>query len=125
MASLADVVFDASLDKFAEASQVAVCTAEPSNYSEIAAVQLLSFAVTPGNGNGDFTHANGDASGRKTTVTAQPATNIDTSGDAAYLAYHDGAELKGTNDVPLQTLTAGGTASLAAHDIELRDPIVV
>jgi hypothetical protein len=120
--ALTDQVLDASLDEFATATRVVVCSDEPANFAGIAAVALADVAVTPGAGNGDFTKANGDVSGRKVTVAQQAAVPIDTTGTATHVSYDDGSVLLGVTTCTSQALTSGGTVTIPAHDLELADP---
>ena len=115
-------VLDAALAEFATAVTITVCTAEPANVAGIAAVALAEVTVTAGDGNGDYTIADGDASGRKLTIAQQADITIDTSGTATHLAYDDGTTLQGTNTVTSQALTSGGTVTIPAHDLEFADP---
>lgn len=119
-----DDVLDAAHAEFAEATTMYVCSAQPANQAGIAAVALADIAMTPGLGNGDYSIANGDVSGRKVTVAAQNAIPIDASGNASHLAYSDGTRLLRVTDLAAtQALTSGGTVSVPAHDVEIADPV--
>lgn len=120
--ALSDYVLDGSTERFAEATRMTICSDEPANFAGIAAVALADVALTPGDGNGDFTKADGDTSGRKVTVAQQANIPIDSSGDGDHIAYDDGVQLLGVNTCTLQTLTAGGTVTVPAHDYEVADP---
>jgi len=120
--SISDAVLDAAIDKLATAVRQVVCSGEPANFAGIAAVALADVVLTAGVGNGDFTKANGDVSGRKLTVAQQAAVPIDTSGTATHIAYDDGAALLGVTTCTSQALTAGGTVTVPAHDAEWADP---
>jgi hypothetical protein len=119
-----DAVLDASLESIAESDTLYLCDAEPANFAGIAAVALADVAVTPGHGNGDFTIANGDTSGRKLTVGAQSDFEVDATGDADHIVLADAGNtlLKYVTTCPSQTVTDGNTASTAAFDIEIADP---
>lgn len=73
---------------------------------------------------GDFTKANGDTSGRKTTVAAKSGLSIHTSGTANHVATADDAakELRDVTTCASQGLTQGGTVDTAAWDHEIADP---
>jgi len=120
--SISNDVLDAAIDEFATAVRVVVCSAEPANFAGIAAVALADVTVTAGIGNGDFTKADGDTSGRKVTVAQQPDVPIDASGDATHIAYDDGAVLLAVTTCTTQALTSGGTVTIPAHDWEWADP---
>lgn len=115
-------VIDASLDKFATVVNITICTAEPANYAGIAALTLAAQVVTAGDGNGDFTIADGDTSGRKVTVTQQSSISITATGTATHIAYDDGSTLLGTTTCTSQGLTSGGTVTIPAHKLEVSDP---
>src|SRR5690606_3684556 len=63
-----DAVLDTMPARVAEATRITVCSDQPANFAGIAAVALADAAVTPGNGNGDFTIVNGAVSGRALQV---------------------------------------------------------
>ena len=73
----------------------------------------------------DFTKANGDISGRKTTVAAKTGLGIHTTGTATHVATADDAT-KVFLDVTTctsQGLTSGGTVDTPAWDHEIQDPV--
>ena len=120
--ALHDDVLSAPCHEIAEGTTLVVCSAEPANYAGVAAVALADIALTPGDGNGDFTVGNGDTSGRKVRVAAQSAINIDASGTATHVVIHDGARLLAVTTCTSQALTSGGTVTVPAHDYEFADP---
>lgn len=73
---------------------------------------------------GDFTKANGDTSGRKTTLGAKTGHSIHTSGTATHVATLDDAtkELRDVTTCPSQALTSGGTVDTSAFAHEIGDP---
>ena len=119
-----DIVFDVLLDYVADnVVRVHVCTTEPANYAAIAALELAIVTVTAGDGNGDFVIANGDASGRKLTITQQADIAIDTTGTAAHIVLSDGAAvLYYVTTCTSQALVDTGTVTIPAFDIEIADP---
>ena len=125
MPMAADSVLDASHEKTATATTMTVCSAEPTSQADISNVALASTSLTPGLGNGDFSVANGGTGGRKVSVAAQDDINIDSTGEANYIALDDGAELLRTTQVSTQELTSGGSVSVAAHDYEIDAPALV
>ena len=116
--SVANDVLDAALTEIATSTTQTVCSAEPANYAGIAAVALAASTVA----GGDFTIADGTTSGRKTTVAEQAAVSITASGDATHVALDDGTTLQYVTTAPTQTLTSGGTVTVAAWAVELQDP---
>lgn len=116
-----DSVLDAALAKIATATRMVVTSAQPANFAGIAAVALADVTLTTGLGNGDFTAANGDTSGRKVTVTAQTGVPVDASGDATHVCLDDGTTLLQVTTCTTQTLTSGNTVDVPAYDIEFAD----
>jgi hypothetical protein len=121
-----DAVMDVFLEEIAEADELYVCSAEPANYAGIAAVALAGpVALTPGGGNGDFTIANGDTSGRKLTIAQQAAIPIDANGNATHIVLAVGGAtdvLKYVTTCTSQALVDTGTVTVPAWDIEIADP---
>lgn len=115
-------VLDASHAETATATRQVVCSAEPANFAGIAAVALADVTLTAGLGNGDWTVADGDTSGRKVTVAQQANTPIDASGTATHISYDDGTTLLRVTTCTSQALTSGGTVTVPAHKFEIADP---
>jgi len=116
--AVSDDVLDAALTEIATSTTQTVCSAEPANYAGIAAVTLAASTVA----GGDFTIADGTTSGRKTTVAEQAGVSISASGDATHVALDDGTTLQYVTTAPTQTLTSGGTVTVAAYSVEIADP---
>ena len=112
-----DVVLDAALDKIATATRLTVTSAQPANFAGIAGSLLASVAVD----SGDFTKANGDASGRKVTVGAQAGVSVTASGNATHVCLDDGTTLLHVATVTSQALTSGNTVNVGAYDVEFAD----
>lgn len=118
-----DANMDAMLANIATADTLYVCSGQPANYAGIAAVALADVTLTPGDGNGDFTIGDGDSSGRKLTVAAQPAVPIDTSGTATHVALAEGGDtLLYVTTCTSQALTGGGTVDVPSWSAEVTDP---
>jgi len=117
-----DQVLDAALDEIATSTRLTVLTDEPANFAGIAALLLASVTVTAGDGNGDFTIADGDTNGRKLTTAQQADISITGTGDADHVALDDGTDLQYVTTCTLQGLTSGGTVTVPAWDIEIADP---
>lgn len=115
-------VLDAALDEAATSINLTVCSAEPANYAGIAAVTLATVTLTAGDGNGDYTVADGDTSGRKLTVAQQASISITTTGTATHVCLDDGVTLQYVTTCTSQGLTATGTVTVPAWDIEIADP---
>lgn len=114
-----DSVMDAALDKVATSTILTVCSAQPTTRTEAVTTYALADVVIDG---ADFTKANGDTSGRKTTVAQQSSITIDTSGTANHVAICDATDLLYVTTCTSQALTAGGTVTVGAWDIEIADP---
>lgn len=117
-----DTVIDGALLVADNATTVHVTSAEPANHAGIAAVSLADVTLTAGNGNGDYTIANGDTSGRKLTVAAQAGVTIDSSGTATHVVGTDGTTLLWCTTCTSQALVAAGTVDIPAFDLEINDP---
>lgn len=116
---------DAVLDQMADylaanADTLYVCSTEPANFAGIAAVALADVAID----SSDFTKANGDTSGRKTTISAQNGVTVDTSGTAGHIVLADAGSsaLLYVTTCSSQALTSGNTVNVPAWKIELLDP---
>lgn len=119
-----DAILDASLDAIALSTILHICSGQPANYAGIAAVSLGSVVLTAGNGNGDFTIANGDTSGRKLTVAAQSGVSVTATGTANHFALASTGDttLRYVTTCTSQSVTSGNTANIGAWDIEIADP---
>lgn len=99
------------------------CSAQPTTYTEGNATYALADITVDST---DFTNANGDTNGRKTTIGAQAGVLIDTSGTATHIALLDvtNSKLLYVTTCTSQALTANGsnTVNFPAWDIELADP---
>lgn len=116
-----DSVLDAALAKVATATRMVVTSAQPANFAGIAAVALADVVLTAGVGNGDYTTAAGDTSGRKLTVAAQSSVPVDASGTATHVCLDDGTTLLHVTTVTSQALTSGNTVNVGAFDVEFAD----
>ncbi len=121
-----DVTLEGLLAQAALADEMYVCSGQPANYAGIAAVTLAGpITLTPGNGGGDFTYADGDTSGRKVTVAAQNGASVTASGTATHIVLATGGAtdlLRYVTTCTSQALTSGNTVNVPAWDIEVADP---
>ncbi len=103
---VSDGALDALLDHLATADQLVICEGQPLTYANATADKPTGMAlgeiVVTG---ADFTKANGDVSGRKTTVGQQTGLNVDVSGDFDHVALVD----DGGNELLLVTMLANST----------------
>lgn len=117
--ALADSILDAMLT-LGEGDQVSVCSAQPTTYAE--AITTYKLAIQTGI-SGAFTKANGDTSGRKSTLAAQNGVAIDATGTATHVAITNlgDTSLRRVTTCTSQLLTSGGTVDIGAHKHELQD----
>ncbi|MCK5640876.1 MAG: hypothetical protein KAJ19_08765 [Gammaproteobacteria bacterium] len=113
-----DGIIDGGLDKFGTCVNLTVCAGQPTSYADITTKKLATTTLT----GGDFTKANGDVSGRKSTVTAQSSISITATGTADHVAVDDGAGEYEIFTATAQALTSSGTVSTPAFDTEISDP---
>lgn len=117
-----DLVMDAALDYIAAATVMHVCStldATPT-YAEIVAASLANVAVS----GADFTKADGDVSGRKTTVSAKSNVDVTASGTANHVALvtSSGTTVRYVTTCTSQAVTNGNKVNIPAWDIEIADP---
>ena len=122
-ATMPDTTVDAALDRVALSTAVHACTSAPANHAGIAAVSVGNYTLTAGDGNGDWTIANGDVSGRKITLGAQSGNNGTGTGAANFLAFTDGSTLHYVADADGDTVNSGSPWTIGAFDVwEITDP---
>lgn len=122
-----DNMIDAALDYVKNnCDEMRVCTSDvlttgTPDATKIQGASALTGAITMAPG--DFTHADGDVSGRKTTVAAKSDQLITATGDADHIVLLDnGTEVLYMTTVTTQSLTDTNNVSIPAWDIEIRDP---
>ncbi len=110
---LPTAINDKELDEIATATEMTVCSTQPTTYAQAHTDYKLADVVMAG---GDFAKAAGVPDGRKVTVAAKSAIPIDTGGDAQHVALTRTADstLLLVTTCTLQTLTAGGTVDVPA-----------
>jgi Flp pilus assembly protein TadG len=118
--TLADAVFDGASAIIAACTRIDVTsdTSTPANLTNT----LANTAMTAGLGNGDYTAADGDSSGRKVTTTQKSAVSVTASGDAKHIVLSVGGVIKLTTTCTTQTLTSGNTVTIPAFKCEFADP---
>lgn len=110
-----DSVLDAALDKIATANLQLICNDIPTTRAAAVSMALADVAMA----GGDFTKADGDTSGRKTTVAAKSSITVDTQGTHVCYALVDATDLLYVRDPdPVNSGTAqagaAGSITLAA-----------
>lgn len=114
-----DSVMDAALDVYATGTVMTACSAQPTTRTEAVTTYALADVTLAG---GDYTKANGDASGRKVTFASKSGVTVDTSGTANHVAISSGSALLLVTTCTSQALTAGNTVTFPAFDAEIGDP---
>lgn len=116
---------DAYLAVIATADKQILCSQQPTSYAEASATyNLAEVALTPGDGNGDFTIGDGVTSGRRLTIAAQADVPVSVTGEVTHVAYVLTTDSKLLH-VTTCTATAvqdGGTVDVGSHYIEVADP---
>ena len=118
----ADSVLDGGLDKFVTGIQVSICSADPVNFAGLAAVQLGTEVLTPGDGNGSFVVADSPSTGRRATLVQQVITPS-TNGTMNHFVIDDGVELLAVTNIPATAVTAGVPATLLETYFNSADPV--
>ena len=117
--SVHDNVLDAALNVIATATTMTVCSQEPLTRTEAFTTYALADAAMVG---GDYVKANGDTSGRKTTVAAKSAVPVDANGTGNHVALMDGTNLLYVTTCTAQVLATGNTVNFPAWKVEIADP---
>lgn len=115
---MTDAMIDGGLTKHGTNTRVTVLTGEPTSITDITTTMKLATTSLTG---GDFTIANGDTSGRKSTVAQKTGVSITASGTATHVALDDGTDWVATTCTS-QALTSGGTVTIPAWKREIADP---
>ena len=118
---VADAVLDAALQYLEDnVIEMIACSTQPTTYAEATTTYALADVVLAPS---DFTGpANGDTSGRKTTINAKTGITVDNSGTFGHVALCSGSVLLYVTTGTSQVLTAGNTVDFPAWDIEIADP---
>lgn len=117
-----DAVMDAALAKIATGTTMLVCSSQPADRAAALAAALASTSMTVGLGNGDYTAADGNTSGRKVTMTQKSGVSVSSSGTATHVAIIDGSILLYVTTCTSQALTSGNTVTIPAWKVEISDP---
>ena len=120
--SIHNNVLDAALNYIkSNATNLDVCSTEPTTYAEAHATYMLAEVVIDSD---DFTGpAEGDVSGRKLTVNEQADITVSNTGTAAHVALTNGSDtLILVTTCTEQSLTAANTVTVPTFDDEILDP---
>lgn len=102
-----------------------ICSTEPTTYTEARTTyKLAEVELDEGDGNGDYTIGDGDASGRKLTISEQADMSVTATGEANWvcLVKSGDTSLHVRTTCTAQNLTSGNTVTCPTWDIELADP---
>tara|TARA_Y100000593_G_C4294458_1_gene329894 strand:- start:1375 stop:1755 length:381 start_codon:yes stop_codon:yes gene_type:complete len=122
--SIANAVLDAALNHVADNGSVMhVCSQEPTDYTQASSTyKLADVALSVGDGNGDYTVADGDSGGRKLTVAEQSSVTVDTTGTATHIAICSGSALLLVTTCTSQAITSGNTITIPSFNETIGDP---
>lgn len=109
---------DGGLTKHGTCTRETVLSGQPTTITDITTTMKLASTSLTG---GDFTIANGDTSGRKSTVAQKTGVSITATGTATHVAIDDGTDWVVTTCTS-QALTSGGTVTIPAWKREIADP---
>jgi len=116
---ITDGMIDGGLTAYGTCNNMTICAGQPLSYADIAVKALATQVLAPS----DFTIANGDVSGRKSTVAAKTDILITASGTADHVVVDNGTDYSVTTCTS-QALVANGSNvfSTPAFDREIGDP---
>ena len=101
------------------ATQMAVCSSQPTTRSQAISTYKLAICSVSST---DFTIANGSASGRKVTVTAQNSVTVGATGSAQHVAVVDGSKLLIVTTCTKQALTKDNKVNIPEWKDTVADP---
>ena len=115
-----DSVMDAALAEIATCTRLDV-TSDTSTPTDLTNT-LATVTLTAGDGNGDYTIADGDSSGRKVTITQQSDLTITAAGTAKHVVLSLGGVIKFVTTCTDLVLSTPGTVTVPAFADEIADP---
>lgn len=115
--TITDGILDGTLDKFGACTTYTVCAGAPVTYADIANNSLGSITIAAG----DFTKANGDTSGRKSTLAAKTIT-ASAAGTADHVVVDDGIDFVVTQLQQAKTVDVGTQMDITAWALTISDP---
>lgn len=118
MAKFANIlVHDAALNLVKTATGMTVCSAQPTTRAEATTTYMLATTAPTFTG-----PAAGSPDGRQVQMNQAATISISTSGTATHIALTDGTNLLYVTTCTSQALTAGGTVTIPAWTVTIRDP---
>ena len=115
-----DAILDAALNVITDIDRLDLCSTQPTTFTEARTTYTLAKVTVDG---GDWTDANGDTSGRKSTMGAQTGVTINNAGTTGHVAgtLTAGSVLKFVTTTNAVALSTPGTVDIGVFDIELGD----
>lgn len=127
--SVIDAVLDEALNYIAtNGTEIHLCAGEPANWSEIATKSLLSYTLTAGAGNGDYTITDGvGGDGRRLQVgTGVNSVVASAGGTADHLAITNGVDtVIFVTDVTAKVVVQGNNVDIGSWFIVMPSPTPV
>ena len=117
-----DDVLDVFLDEIATATIMTLCSQQPADRTgAVTTYALADVTMTPGDGN-DFTVGDGDSSGRKVTVAAKNAVDVDAAGTGNHVALCDATNLLVVTTCADKVVGTSDQVNFPVWDAEVGDP---
>jgi hypothetical protein len=119
--TLDDSVLDAALNIVKGATQLCLCSAQPTTYTEATATYML--VLKTGLTTGSFTGpVDGTVNGRKLTKNLENGVSVTNSGTVLFAALCSASVLLAVTTVTSQVVTAGNTVNCPTFSFSLSDP---
>lgn len=116
---ISDTVYDAALTALATAVQIRYCDGQPASWADCLS-RTLGFSTVSG---GSWTNADGDTSGRKTTLAAISSVAITRTGTLDHVVAITSSALLGATTHATLGISSGDVRNFNAVDfLEIRDP---
>jgi hypothetical protein len=123
--AMTNAMIEGGLTKRGTCTRLTALTAQPASITDITntpsdgtpGYKLASTTLT----GGDFTIADGDTSGRKSTLAQKSGVNVVDGGDITHIAIDDGTDWQVTTCASL-TVENGNTITIGSHKQEIPDP---
>ena len=117
-----DEVLDTMLDEIALGNLMTLCNAQPTTRTEaVTTFALADVAMTPGDSN-DYTVADGDGGGRKVTMAAKNAVDVDVADTGNHVAITDATRLLIVTTCADKVVGTSDQVNFPVWDAEVDDP---
>lgn len=123
--AMTNAMIDGGLTKRGTCTRLTALTGQPASITDITnkptdGVPGKKLATTTLTG-GDFTIADGDTSGRKSTLAQKSGISVVDDGTITHVSIDDGTDWEVTTCASLAVLT-GNTITIGSHKREIADP---